>query len=55
MPEVREYLDTDGRSPFGRWFNGLDAHAAARVTTSIARLGQGNVSNVEPVGEGVSE
>lgn len=55
MPEIREYVDAHGRSPFGRWFERLDAHAAARVTTAIARMGQGNFSNVEPVGEGVSE
>jgi putative addiction module killer protein len=33
----------------------LEARAAAKVRTRIARLEQGNFSNVEPVGEGVSE
>jgi putative addiction module killer protein len=53
--EVREFLDGAGRSPFGRWFEGLNAVAAARVTIALARLGQGNYSNVEGVGAGVYE
>lgn len=55
MPELREYLDIGGRSPFGDWFAGLDATAAARVATALARLEQGNYSNVKPVGEGVAD
>ena len=55
MIEIREYIDDRGRSPFGRWFNGLDAGAAARVRTSIARLEVGNLSNVRAVGRGVLE
>ncbi|MYA62422.1 MAG: type II toxin-antitoxin system RelE/ParE family toxin [Dehalococcoidia bacterium] len=41
--------------PFGRWFNGLDASAAARVRTSLARMEAGNLSNVRGVGRGVLE
>lgn len=52
---LREYLDDVGRSPFGRWFDGLDAAAAARVTTALARVEQGNLSNVKGVGVGVFE
>jgi putative addiction module killer protein len=52
---LREYLDDDARSPFGRWFDGLDATAAARVTTALARVEQGNFSNVKGVGAGVFE
>ena len=55
MPELREYLDTDGRGVFGRWFADLDAAAAARVATALTRLERGNFSNVESVGEGVAE
>jgi putative addiction module killer protein len=55
MPEIREYLDASGRSVFGRWFADLDATAAARVATALTRLAQGNLSNIEPVGEGVAE
>ena len=53
--EIREYLDDAGRSPFSRWFDGLDATAAAKVTTVLARLEQGNFSNVKGVGAGVFE
>ncbi len=55
MIEIREYVDDRGRSPFGRWFDGLDARAAARVRTSLARMEAGNLSNVRGVGAGVLE
>lgn len=55
MPEILEYVDEEGRQPFSRWFEELNAAAAARVTAAIARLGQGNYSSVKAVGEGVSE
>lgn len=55
MNDLREYVDSEGRSPFGRWFKKLDALAAARVTTALVRLGQGNYSNVKGVGHGVFE
>ena len=53
--EIQEFLDASGRSPFARWFDGLNAVAAARVTIALTRLGQGNFSNVEGVGGGVYE
>ena len=40
---------------FGRWFDGLNAVAAARVAVALTRLGLGNFSNVEGVGAGVYE
>jgi putative addiction module killer protein len=52
---LEEYLDDAGRSPFARWFTALAAEAAAKVTTALYRLEQGNTSNVKPVGGGVSE
>ena len=52
---VLEYLDRAGRSPWRRWFDDLDVHAAARIGTALYRLGQGNFSNVEGVGSGVFE
>src|SRR6266478_5804387 len=55
MLDVREYLDATGRSPFGEWFADLDAPAAAKVTVAVARIEQGNLSNVKTVGEGVLE
>lgn len=53
--EIVEYTLADGRSPFGAWFEDLDAAAAAKVTVAISRVAQGNVSNVKGVGGGVLE
>lgn len=48
--EVREYLTTEGRSPFARWFNKLDARAAVKVTIALYRIEQGNLSNTKGIG-----
>lgn len=52
--KVVEYLKA-GFSPFAQWFSRLEAHAAAKVTVTLYRLEQGNLSNVKSVGKGVSE
>jgi putative addiction module killer protein len=55
MPDVREYVAADGSSPFGAWFDRLNAEAAAKVATALIRLGGGNFSNVKGVGSGLFE
>ncbi|HXM20157.1 MAG TPA: type II toxin-antitoxin system RelE/ParE family toxin [Terriglobales bacterium] len=55
MPDAKQYEDQSGRSPYAQWFDDLPAPAAAKVTTAIARMEQGNFSNVKPVGSSVSE
>ena len=55
MVDVREYLDNAGHSPFGAWFERLNAPAAAKVTTALARIRQDNFSNAKGVGTGVYE
>lgn len=45
--QVKELLLEDGRSPFAGWFNSLDGTAAAKVRVAIARMEQGNLSQVE--------
>ena len=55
MIEVREYLDAEGNSPYGRWFDGLNAQAAAKVAIAVTRMAQGNLSNTKGVGAGVTE
>ena len=55
MLEVRYYAAEDGLSPFEDWFSSLDSAARAKVAAAIARLEQGNTSNVKSVGEGVLE
>ena len=52
---VAEFLDSSGRSPFGRWFEDLEATVAARISAALYRLAQGNFSNVKGVGSGVFE
>src|SRR5947208_2737950 len=55
MTELRYYVAPDGREPFAEWFAKLEAVARAKVTRGMARLQQGNVSNVKSVREGVFE
>jgi putative addiction module killer protein len=52
---VRQYVDPEGKSPFGEWLDGLDDPAAARVLTTVTRIAQGNFSSVKGVGGGVFE
>ncbi len=44
---VEEYIRPDGSSPYGDWFDRLDAQAAAKVTTAKLRMELGNTSNVK--------
>jgi putative addiction module killer protein len=53
--EVFEYVAADGRSPYAKWFNNLNAQAAAKVTITVTRMAQGNFSNTKSVGAGVQE
>ena len=55
MIAIREYVDREGRSPYARWFNRLNAQAAAKVATALVRLEQENLSGVKGVGAGVFE
>ena len=55
MIEIREYITTQGRRPYARWFDGLNARAAAKVATALVRMEQGNLSSAKGVGAGVSE
>ena len=52
---IEEYLTKEGKSSFESWFLKLDARAAAKVTTALARLEGGNTSNVKSLGSGVHE
>ena len=55
MIEIREYIDAQDRSPYARWFDGLNARVAAKVATALVRMEQGNLANAKGVGAGVSE
>ncbi len=55
MPIIKEYLESNGQSPFAKWFEELNSEAAAKITVALYKLEQGNFSRVEGVGEGVFE
>ncbi len=55
MIEIREFVDSEGHSPYARWFHKLNARAAAKVATALVRMEQGNLSNAKGVGAGVFE
>ena len=52
---VKEYIGTNGKSPFTEWFDDLDAQAAAKVSAALTRIEMGNMSNVKGIGDGVLE
>ena len=45
--EIVEYLDDNGRSPFGVWFDRLPAAAAAKVAVAMDRIRRGLLGGVE--------
>ena len=53
--KIEQYIREDGSNPFEKWFDKLNALAAAKVATALYRMEQGNFSNVESVGKGVYE
>ena len=55
MLDVREYIDTAGRSPFTKWLHALNVQAGAKVATALERIADGNLSNAKTVGKGVLE
>lgn len=55
MTEVKEYVDPNNHSPFGAWFNDVDATVAAKVTRARQKLAAGHSGNTKSVGEGVFE
>lgn len=55
MVELVIYVTEEGKSPFDDWFTKLDTAAALKVRTALARIETGNLGDVKPVGQGVSE
>jgi len=53
--EICQYIDPAGKNFFEEWFRKLNAPAAAKITTALARLEAGNWSNVKGAGSGVYE
>lgn len=55
MKRVVQYESSDGSCPFADWFDRLEARAALKVRTALARIETGNMGDVKPVGDGVAE
>src|ERR1700736_5868369 len=55
MLDIRYYVAASGEEPFAEWFAELEAAAGAKIARALARMEQGNLSNVKSVGEGVLE
>jgi putative addiction module killer protein len=55
MLEIRYYVASGGHQPFAEWFADLEPLTRAKVARTVARMEQGNLSNVKSVGEGVLE
>ena len=55
MARVTQYETDDGRVPFEKWFLTLGAKAAAKVTTAVTQMGEGNFGDGKSVGGGVWE
>jgi putative addiction module killer protein len=55
MIELVIYVTDDRKAPFGDWFESLDTAAALKVRTALARIETGNLGDVKPIGQGVSE
>ena len=54
--EILVYETKDGFVPYDDWFLGLkDTKAAQKVSKAIARIEEGNLGDVKPVGKGVME
>lgn len=51
---VKEYVRSNGVSPYGVWFDSLAVQAAAKVATARARLELGNTSAIKWIG-GIGE
>ena len=45
--KVEEYIREDASNPYAKWFNRLDAQAAAKVTIAKLRMEMGNISNIK--------
>ena len=49
MIRVEEYILKDGSCPYVQWFDDLDVQSAAKVTTYLTRIEEGNTSSLKPI------
>ena len=45
--KLLEYIKEDGSSPYKKWFDALNAQAAAKVSVAKARIELGNTSSIK--------
>ena len=45
--KILEYIKEDGSNPYKKWFDTLNAQAAAKVAVAKARIELGNTSNIK--------
>ncbi len=45
--KILEYIKEDGSNPYKKWFDSLNAQAAAKITVAKVRLELGNTSNIK--------
>jgi putative component of toxin-antitoxin plasmid stabilization module len=50
--EIVEYESEDGTHPFFKWVSNINTPAKLKVRIAVARMGEGNFSNVKAVGQG---
>ena len=53
--DIREYIRSDGGSPFREWLDDLPVQTRARIQARVARMEVGNLGDVKAVGSGVLE
>ena len=52
---VREFVASDGSSPYRRWLGGLDVPIRARIQARVLRFEGGNLGDHKSLGVGLSE
>jgi putative addiction module killer protein len=55
MIEVRRYVDSEGRTPFVRWFQNVEPGARARVGVALDKILAGNLTALKGLGSGLFE
>lgn len=53
--ELLNYEKSNGECPFDEWLGQLDSTVIARIRARLKREALGNLGDVKPVGQGVSE
>lgn len=52
---IVDYETASGKCPMREWLDGLDYTTTARIEARLKRIALGNLGDVKPVGQGVSE